>query len=96
VQALLESPHLTALAALNLDSTELGSAGAHALAESPQLARLTALSLCWNDIRDAGARALVKSPFLAGLEYLNLQCAESPFSPAVKDLLQQRWPFVEL
>lgn len=71
VEALVQSPHMPRITALNL-RCELDTEAATVLASAPSLAGLRMLSLSGNLIHDEGVEALAASPHLARLEALFL------------------------
>src|SRR5262245_17242838 len=73
VHPLLHSPHLPALAHLQLRAADLGCTGAGELARSGLLGRLKSLDLRYGTIGDIGARILAACPDLRRLETLDLR-----------------------
>ncbi len=72
LRALLGSPQLANLRALNLDEAGIGTEGAKVLARSRHLAGLEELSLADNSLVGADASALARSPHLRRLRVLRL------------------------
>jgi hypothetical protein len=58
---------------------------------SPQLAGLAALNLRRNGLTDAAAQALLEAPLL---NLHSLRVEENEFSPALREMLRRRYPFV--
>src|SRR5262249_56369958 len=83
-EALLASPRLPRLEALDLSgrglghelTPNIGDAGVVRLAGCPGAAKLRVLVLDQNALADAGARALAESPYLGGLRALYLGFAD--------------------
>jgi uncharacterized protein (TIGR02996 family) len=71
--ALLGSPHLARLAALDLERLALTADDLEALAAQPDLSRLRELVLAWNALENRGAIRLADMPQLGGLEALDLR-----------------------
>ena len=72
LRAICRSPHLTALAHLQLRLTDFGDAGAKEIVESGVLKRLKVLDLQGGCMTDEGAMRLARCPDLKRLDYLNL------------------------
>jgi uncharacterized protein (TIGR02996 family) len=87
-------PALATLTSLDLSVNLLRDDGVAALAACPRLARLTALNLRDNQVGNAGGRALAESPHLDNLTVLDL--SHNRIGLAVRQQLQDRWPFVRL
>lgn len=73
---LATSPHLGAVASINLGSNELGAAGLAALLEGGALAGCTTLCLTANSLGDEGVAVLAGSPELAHIHTLYLAANE--------------------
>lgn len=95
---LVRSPHLAAVAELDLSHGELGNGGAGLLARCPHLGGLKALDYGWNGADDAGVRLLARSAAFPALQSLALNdngpvtaagaqaLADSPFLAGLVEL----------
>jgi len=68
----LQTPHITNLSTLILESNRLDVESARTLAGNGNFKNLTKLSLAHTHMRDSGVQLIAKSAYLTDLVYLNL------------------------